>query len=111
MNASMTEDGTLLAGVEYEGKTHKDFTLRVATMEDVEKAIEEAGPDAGNARIARHQWSHTMIRLGGIPREKITAELLAGMVAEEFGIIRHTEESLLKKLVASSVETSAASGK
>lgn len=109
--STLTEDGTLLVGVERDGKFHKDFTLRVATLEDVENAIEEAGPDASNARVARHKWSYTMTRLGDIPPKEITADLLAGLTAEEFGIIKGTEAALLKKLVASSAETSAASEK
>ena len=82
-----------------------------ATLEDVENAIEEAGPDASNARVSRHKWSYTMTRLGDIPPKEITADLLAGLTAEEFGIIKGTEAALLKKLVASSAETSAASEK
>lgn len=109
--STLTEDGTLLVGVERDGKFHKEFTLRVATLEDVENAIEEAGPDASNARVARHKWVYTMTRLGDIPPDEITADLLAGLTAEEFGIIKSTEAALLKKLVASSVETSAASEK
>ncbi len=109
--STLTEDGTLLVGVERDGKFHKDFTLRVATMEDVENALEDAGPDASNARVARHKWGYTMTRLGDIPPGEITADLLAGLTAEEFGIIQSTEAILLKKLVASSVETSAASEK
>lgn len=108
---NLTEDGTLLVGVEHGGKFHKDFTLRVATVEDVENALEDAGPDACRARVNRHKWSYTITRLGDIPKEDITAELLADMVAEEFGIIQSTETTLLKKLVASSAETSAASEK
>ena len=109
--STLTEDGTLLVGVERDGKFHKDFTLRVATLEDVENAIEEAGPDASNARVSRHKWSYTMTRLGDIPPKEITADLLAGLAAEEFGILQRTEAALLKKLVASSAETSAASEK
>lgn len=108
---NLTEDGTLLVGVEHGGKFHKDFTLRLATVEDVENAIEDAGPDACGARVRRHKWSYTITRLGDIPKEDITAELLAGLVAEEFGVIKQAEDALLKKLVASSAETSAASEK
>ncbi|SBW09489.1 conserved hypothetical protein [uncultured Desulfovibrio sp.] len=56
--STLTEDGTLLVGVERDGKFHKKFTLRVATMKDVENALEDAGPDASNARVARHKWGY-----------------------------------------------------
>ena len=77
----------------------------------MESALEDAGPDASNARVARHKWSYTMTRLGDIPPGEITADLLAGLIAEEYGILQNTEAALLKKLVASSAETSAASEK
>lgn len=109
--STLTEDGTLLVGIERDGKFHKEFTLRVATLEDVESALEDAGPDASNARVARHKWGYTMTRLGDIPPGEITADLLAELIAEEYGILQSTEAALLKKLVASSAETSAASEK
>lgn len=109
--STLTETGTLLVGVEHGGKYHKDFTMRVATVEDVENAIEDAGPDACLARVNRHKWSCTITRIGDIPPDEITVELLAGLTAEEYGIIKNVEAALLKKLVASSAETSAASEK
>lgn len=111
MSNIMTIDGTLQIGIEHGGQRHKDFTLRVPTLEDVENAIEEAGPDACNARMARHKWALCLTRLGDIPAQEITAELLGELPAPEFGVIKAAEDELLKKLLASSVESSAASEK
>lgn len=107
----LTIDGVLQFGLEHGGQRHKDFTLRVATLEDVEVAIEEAGPDASNARMARHKWALCLTRLGSIPPEDITADLLADLPAQEFGIFKAAEDALTKKLMASSAEFSAASEK
>lgn len=107
----MTIDGTLQIGLERDGQRHKDFTLRVATLEDVETAIEEAGPDACSARMARHKWSQCLTRLGSIPPEDISADLLAELPAQEFGVFKAAEDELAKKLLASSAESSAASEK
>ena len=107
----LTIDGTLLFGLEQDGKLQKDFTLRLATLEDVEEAIEAAGPGASNARMARHKWARCLTRLGDIPAAKITADLLASLPAQEFGVLQAAEDELLKKLVASSAETPDASEK
>lgn len=107
----LTTDGTLLFGIEFNGQMHKDFTMRVPTLEDVEAAIEDAGPDASNARMNRHKWSRTITRLGEIPADAITAELLAGLPAPEYGVLLAVEDELAKKLLASSAESSAASAR
>lgn len=53
--------GMFACGLEYEGRRHRSFTLRLPTMADVENAIEaaqaEAGANACAARIDRHKWS------------------------------------------------------
>lgn len=108
---NITIDGKLTYGLELDGVFHKDFTLRVATLEDVENAIEEAGPDACNARMARHKWAQCLTRLGSIPPEDITADLLAKLPSKEFGILTAAEDELTKKLLASSEEPSAVSEK
>lgn len=88
------------------GVRHKDFEMRLATLEDVEGAIEdalaEAGDNAGPARIQRHQWARVLTRLGSLPSESITAELLAGLEATEYGILKAAQEELRKKLAAES---------
>lgn len=107
----LTIDGTLTFGLEHNGKRHKDFTLRLATLEDVEEAIEAAGPAASNARMARHKWARCLTKLGDIPPDDITADLLAALPAQEFGIFQSADDELAKKLVASSAETTDASAK
>ncbi len=38
--------------------------------------------------------------MDGIPAEKMSARLLAGMAAREWGILKTAEDELVKKLVA-----------
>lgn len=99
---SITVEGTLIGGLERDGIYHKAFTLRVPTLEEVEDAIEQAGPDANAARIARYKWALCLTRLGDIPPAEITAELLAGLPAYDFAPLQAAEEALLKKLVSAS---------
>jgi hypothetical protein len=53
-------------------------------------------------RVNRHVWARTITRLGSLPPEKITAELLGGLADTEFGILAAAEESLRGKLTAAS---------
>lgn len=104
---SLTINGSLSYGYcDGDGMWHKDFTMRLATLEDVECAIEEAQAEAGDnaspARIQRHQWARVLTALGTLPRERITADLLGGLEATEYGILREAQEQLRKKLTAAS---------
>lgn len=104
---SMTIEGRLQLGYcDENGVWHKDFTMRLATLEDVECAIEdalaEAGENASPARILRHQWARVLTRLGTVPGERITADMLGGLEATEYGVLRDAQEQLRKKLMAAS---------
>lgn len=101
-----TIDGTLMFGLEHNGVFHKDFTLRVPTLEEMENALEEAGPDASLARIARHKWAQCMTRLGTIPADEINADLLANLPAYDYGALESAEADLLKKLASASAAPS-----
>ena len=56
----------------------RDFEMRLATLEDTEKALEETPEDASTARIRRHEW--------------------AGLASVEYGILADAQERLVKKL-------------
>lgn len=96
----LTEKGTLTYGLDVDGVVHTEFELRMPTMADVENALEAAGEGASQARINRHTWALTMTRLGSLPPEKITAELLGGLVDTEYGLLQAAEDALRGKLRA-----------
>jgi len=104
----LTEKGTLRYGVEVDGVRHLDFEMRVATLEDMEDAIEEAGEGACAARVSRHLWAHTLVRLGTLDPKVITAELLATLPANEYGQLSAVEETLRGKLAAANVSSESA---
>jgi len=85
-----------------EGKVHKDFEMRVPTLEDVEWATENAPEGAGTMRMSRYIWSRTLIRLGGLSPEAITPELLAGLHYAEYSILDDAEKELAGKLAPAS---------
>ena len=91
--------GMFACGLEYEGQRHKSFTLRLPTMADVENAIEAA--QAETKGIDRHKWA-ACLSVDGIPAEKMSARLLAGMASREWGILKTAEDELVKKLEAAS---------
>jgi len=98
----LTQKGTLLYGVEKDGVLHKDFELRLPTLEDQEDALEAAGEGACNARVRRHLWARTLLKLGTIDAKEITPALLATLPADEYGQLAATEAALLGKLTAAS---------
>lgn len=103
-----TEKGELQYGIMKDGVWHKAFTMRPATLEDVECAVEEAGEDSCSARIKRHIWARTLTELGTLPQASITAETLAHLEATEYGILDAAEQALRKKLLAASTVTAGA---
>lgn len=102
---STTEKGTLRFGVEVDGARHKDFELRLPTMADVEEALEAAGEGACQARVNRHVWARTLVRLGALTGDKITSELLGTLADTEYGLLAVAEESLRGKLAAASASS------
>lgn len=104
----LTEKGTLLYGIEQDGVWHREYEMRLPTLEDVEQAIEgaraEAGEDASAARIDRHKWAACMVRLGTLPAKDITPALLSRLASTEYRGIEATEMALLKKLAAASAQ-------
>lgn len=90
--------GMFACGLEYEGRRHRSFSLRLPTLADVENAI-EAGANACAARIDRHKWA-ACLSVDGIPPGAMNARLLAGMASREWGILKTAEDELVKKLEA-----------
>ena len=76
----------------------RDFEMRLATLEDTEKALEETPEDASTARIRRHEWAACLLSVGTIPGDKITPERLAGLASVEYGILADAQERLVKTL-------------
>ena len=108
----ITAAGTFKYGyTDKDGVTHREFELRAPTMADVESAIagaeEEAGGAAATARIKRHMWALTMTRLGTLPPDRITPEILGGLASTEYGILDAVGAELEKKREAASGETCA----
>lgn len=94
--------GTLVYGVPYQGRRHYNFAMRLPTMGDNIDAL-EAHPDASVARIDLAMFAACMQRLGDIPEDDITFELLATMVPTDLDVIYAEMSEAKKKLLLPNV--------
>lgn len=92
--------GTLTYGVPYQGRRHYNFVMRLPTMGDNIDAL-EAHPDASVARLDLAMFAACMQRLGDIPEDDITFELLAEMVPTDVDVIYTEMGEAKKKLLLS----------
>ena len=85
--SQLTEKGRLQYGIEFGGKWHYDFEVRVPTVRDNINAVEKHG-DASGIRVSFAMMVSSIVALGEIPNEKITFELLSdGLVDADFDAI------------------------
>lgn len=95
----MRQAGKLDSGVEVDGTTHRDFELRLPTVQDNIDAVDEVGSHNGvalSAAILQRQ----LVKLGSLPVDKITFELVAGMHPQDFNKLERAAGELEKKRLA-----------
>ena len=95
----MTEKGELQYGVEYpsgSGQMHYAFELRLPTVSDNIDAIETSG-GSSNLRLNTMMLAASLVKLGDIPREAITYELLGTMVDDDYDVMTEARDRLKKK--------------
>lgn len=89
--------GTLPVGLDFAGKTHKDFKLRPAKVRDTIEATGEVGAD-NNLKFMLAILSRQLVSLGDIPKANITSELLAELYDVDLAELHEAQETLEKKL-------------
>lgn len=101
MNGNKTISGKLAIGVEFNGKLHRDFVLRLPTVGDeIEVSENDDVPDSG-FRVAL--FSRCLISLGTIPQEALTYELLCSeLESGDFSAIVKAADELKKKRASES---------
>ncbi|QOD81432.1 hypothetical protein [Chromobacterium haemolyticum] len=95
----MTEKDELQYGVEYpsgSGQMHYAFELRLPTVSDNIDAIETSG-GGSNLRLNTMMLAASLVKLGSIPREAITFELLSTMVDDDYDVMTEARDRLKKK--------------
>lgn len=93
----MESTGTLPVGLEYAGKTHKEFKLRPAKVRDTIDATAEAGTD-NNLKFMLAILARQLVSLGDIPKANITSELLTDLYDVDLAELHEAQETLEKKL-------------
>lgn len=100
--AGLTAKGTLPVGVYYAGQRHRDYILRVGMAGDVIEAL-ETQPSASTARIALDLYRRQLLKLGDIPTEALTLDLLKDELAEiDQSELERASAELTKKLLPAS---------
>jgi hypothetical protein len=97
----ITEKGTLPFGVEVDGITHRDFEIRPQFVRDTVDVFED--PDVA-ARASRNNqffaaclFAGRLTRLGELPKEKITPELILDLRQDDYDEILRAGERLEKQ--------------
>jgi hypothetical protein len=95
----MRQAGKLDSGVEVDGTTHRDFELRLPTVQDNIDAVDEVGSHNGvalSAAILQRQ----LVKLGSLKPAQITFDLVADMHPADFNKLEKAAAELEKKRLA-----------
>jgi hypothetical protein len=105
MSLVKTETGKLLDGVPFGDVLHTDFEIRLPVMRDTGQALEDAeeryGEVTGFAADSFYRvavMASTLVRLGDIPKESLTAELLHdNLTSDDYDILVAARDKLKAK--------------
>ncbi|EGT5658475.1 hypothetical protein JD793_004679 [Citrobacter braakii] len=105
MTQVKTEKGTLLDGIPFNGSIHVDFELRLPVLADTGQALDDVeerfGTTEGYAPDAFYRaavLASTLKRLGNIPAENLTAELLYdNLTPDDYDVLNNARGRLKGK--------------
>lgn len=101
----ITEKGTLIVGVEFDGKAHKEFELKPQLVRDSVEAMEDPKAVKNDGYFGVCLLAKQVVRLGGIPSEKITTELLMNLTEIDFKVMTEVKGALENRLYSFRSET------
>ena len=99
MTVNLRESGTLPVGVEIDGRVHRDFTLRPRLVCDSVEVMEEPRAQTNDAYRGVALTARQIERLGDLPAERITTELLMTMHDVDLGMIMEAASRLDARLL------------
>ncbi|MBN1130388.1 MAG: hypothetical protein JXA71_15455 [Chitinispirillaceae bacterium] len=94
--AHITETLFLTTGVEYDGKQHREITIRIPIVQDsvdVEKETSGSGILLKALSMLRKQ----VVTFGSIPLEKISVDLLGQLTETDLDLLDEASKGLKKK--------------
>lgn len=108
---ALRQTGTLASGAEVDGVLHRDFELRLPTVQDNIDAVDEVGSTNGVA-LSAAIIARQLTRLGTLKPEQINFELVADLHPADYNQLEAAAGELEKKRIAASkpAETGSASG-
>lgn len=95
----LTEKGILPFGVEIDGRRHREFELRQQLHGDLVDAAGEERAMQNEAYFATAIMARRLVRLGDLPRERITTALLLLLVQEDYNAIILAAQRLENRVV------------
>lgn len=96
MSGNITCTGSLPVGILFDGKLHQDVELGLATVGDEIAVIEDGVSDAG---VPIAVLARTLTKVGEIPAQNISYELLCdNLVSEDYAYLRTLRDEVKKKL-------------
>ncbi|MFZ4221399.1 hypothetical protein [Enterobacter ludwigii] len=99
MTDKFTHAGTLPFGVLHNGVIHRDFEIRLQTVGDEIDVGDDIGSDIIDVNFTVHLLARTLLRLGEIPKEEITPQLLRdALVYEDYNALLVAAAMAKKKL-------------
>lgn len=98
MSGALKEKGTLLVGVEIDGKTHRDFVLRPRLVRDSVEVLEDEKAQNNDAYRGVALISRQIEKLGELTSEQITTDLLLSMYDADLAVIMEANSRLEVRL-------------
>lgn len=90
----LKESGALLLGVEMNGRTHRDFTIRPRLVRDSVTVMESGMAQSNDAYRGVALIACQIESLGDLVREQITTELLLSMFDADLAVIMEANTRL-----------------
>lgn len=105
MTQVKTETGKLLDGIPFGGTLHMDYEIRLPVMCDTGQALEDAEERFGDVTgfmadsfYRAAVMASTLIHLGDIPKEELTAELLhENLTSDDYDVLVAARDKLKAK--------------
>lgn len=94
----LTEKGQLQIGVEFQGKTHKEFIIRAQKVKDSVEAFEDERAGKNDVYFGLALLSRQIEKLGDIPLKDITPQLLMNLYDVDLKILYQAKDRLEKKM-------------
>lgn len=93
-----TVTGVLKVGLDFEGQAHKEFELRPLLVRDSLETLEECKDKPGIYQQMAF-YARRLVRLGTIPKEKLTTELLLDLPDDDVEVLDEANKDLQKKIL------------